>query len=187
MKKCLFTAILVLPFWCSAQSVSEVPLPRDEKIRIGIGQSVGYNNKSGGFLRTTPYAQYALDHKWAFRLEGRYDFYGPSSNDVDMYLGAGLFTRYQFIDTKKWSLYGQVGYFYGVRPSTTYEKVALGPAIDGFERNTVYPAQGMLSLGAGAERKISPRWSINARVEKNFNQNRNAGWNGTIGVDFKIK
>ncbi len=187
MKNYLLAAMLLSPFLSSAQSVTEVPSLGKGTIQIGLVESVGFNNKSGGFIRTTPYIQYFLSDKWAIQLEGRYDFYGPTSNEVDRYLGAGLTTRYYFLNTKKLSLYGQLGYFYGVRPYYTYEKVALGPAITGLDTKTTYPTQGMLNLGVGAQYSISPRWSINAQVEKNFNKDGNAGWNGTLGVGFRIK
>lgn len=187
MKNYLLAAMLLSPLLSSAQSVTEVPSLSKGTIQIGLVESVGYNNKSGGFIRTSPYAQYFLRDKWAIQVEGRYDFYGPTSNEVDMYLGAGLTTRYYFLNTKKLSLYGQIGYFYGVRPNYTFEKVALGPAITGLETKTTYLTQGMLNLGAGAQYRISPRWSLNAQVEKNFNKDRKAGWNGTLGVGFRIK
>ncbi|MFB9293718.1 autotransporter outer membrane beta-barrel domain-containing protein [Persicitalea jodogahamensis] len=187
MKNYLLAVTLLLPLGVLAQTSIETSNPTQGRIQIGIVESVGYNNKSGGFIRTNPYAQYFIKDNWAIRLEGRHDFYGPVG--VDGYLGAGLSTRFNFLQTNRWLLYGQAGYFYGQYRGFDYKKVAIavGPIIDGLERIPTYSNQGMLSVGVGAQYKIGSRWSINAQVEKNFTKHRSNEFNATLGVGFKIK
>ncbi|MBC3785323.1 porin family protein [Spirosoma utsteinense] len=188
MKNYLLMLSLLFPVYSWAQSRVETPWLNQGQVQVGVGVGAGWGDDVGGYLRATPYAQYFLKDGWALRLEGRYNYNGPDGNQ---YAGAGLLTQYHFLRTKRLSVFGQAGYFYGKADYGLYRTVDLTPTSGRLERYREQFNYGMFNLGVGAQYQLGSRWSINALAEKNVGRKIGRfgadSFNTTLGIGFRIK
>lgn len=171
-----------------AQTSSENPWLNQGQLQIGVGVGAGWGNQVRGYLRATPYAQYFLRDRWNLRVEGRYNYNGPGG---DQYIGAGLLTQYHFLRTSKLSVFGQAGYFYGKADYGLYRSITDTPTSSQLESYREQFNYGMLNIGLGTQYQLTPRWSVNALVEKNIGAQTGRfgadSFNATIGVGFRLK
>lgn len=188
MKNYLLIISLLFPVCSWAQSGIETPWLNQGQVQVGVGIGAGWGDDVGGYLRATPYAQYFLKDGWALRLEGRYNYNGPDGNQ---YAGAGLLTQYHFLHTKRLSVFGQAGYFYGKADYNQFNFIEETP---GSYRMANYREQfryGMFTIGVGAQYQLGSRWSINTLAEKNVGGKIGRfgadSFNTTLGIGFRIK
>ncbi|WP_138990035.1 outer membrane protein [Larkinella sp. C7] len=190
MKKYSLWIALLLPITGWAQSATKSTWLEQGQMQVGIGVGASVGDTIGGYLRVTPYAQYFLKNNWALRIEGRYNYNGPNG---DQYLGAGLTTQYHFLHTKRLSIYGQAGYFYGQANYKSLRFVQETPNSMRLEPYRSRYGYGMVNVGLGVQYRLSDRWVIHALAEKYIQQSVNHfrkptdRHSITVGISFQIK
>ncbi len=190
MKQYMIALGILFPILSWAQSNQDEQSPLSQgQVHIGVGVGAGFGNKTGGYLRATPYANYFIKNGLALRLEGRFNYNGPGGNH---YTGLGIGTQYHFLRTNRFSAFAQAGYFYGRANYGQYQFADINSPTYQVDRYRRYQFNyGMLNVGVGAQYQLGSRWSVNALVERNFGQ-KVGRWgadrqNATIGVGFRIK
>ncbi|WP_097127171.1 hypothetical protein [Spirosoma fluviale] len=186
MKRYVLLMALFLPVYGFAQSSPDAhqqDLLGQGHIMVGVNAGGGYGSGPGTVAHTTPRIQYFLKDGWSVAAEGRYVNIGPHFR----YFGGGLSTRYYFLRSTRFAMFGQVGANYGQRSYGRREPTNPYQTLSGF-KGTAW----QVNAGLGAHYRVGNRWSIEAMVEgtqfqKAYLSPYNSGWQGSIGVNFRIK
>lgn len=186
MRHYLVMAFIFLPFLSFAQSNTDSrqsDLLGQGHITVGVSAGGGYGNGLGTVTTITPRIQYFLADGWALQAEAR----SIKTGAYFSYLGGGLSTRYYFLRSNRFALFGQVGASIGRH---TYSKIEpTDPS------RPLTPLKGdtwQVTAGAGAHYRLGGRWSVEANVERSQLKQvylipNHSGWQSNIGLNFRLK
>lgn len=186
MKRYVLLMSLVLPVYGFAQSSPDAhqqDLLGQGHILVGVNAGGGYGSGIGTVSQITPRIQYFLKDGWSIAAEGRYVNTGAQFR----YFGGGLSTRYYFLRSTRFALFGQVGATYGQRTYSRTEPTNPYQTLSGFKGNT-----WQANAGLGAHYRLGSRWSVEAMVERSQFQKASlssdkSGWQGSVGINFRLK
>jgi hypothetical protein len=186
MKRYVLLMTLFFPVYGFAQSspdANQQDLLGQGHILIGINAGGGYGSNLGTVNQITPRIQYFLKDGWSIAAEGRYVNTGPYFR----YLGGGVSTRYYFLRSTRFALFGQAGATYGQRTYSRAEPTNPYQILSGFKGNT-----WQVNAGIGAHYRLGSRWAVEATIENSQFQKAtltpdNSGWRGSLGINFRIK
>ncbi|GAB3689042.1 hypothetical protein GCM10027592_04900 [Spirosoma flavus] len=187
MKPCILLLCLIAPLAGKAQKQADNkqqnPLKKGNVV-LGLSAGHGYRGNYPTTTSVSPQVHYFLSDKLSVAVTGRY-MKAKSTYSIT-YLGAGASTRYYYVKTNRFTLFGQVGATYG---QTTYDRFDPSDlrSVNGTRNNN-----WQTNAGIGAQYHVGKRLSVEAVGERSWlpssdltpSYNR---WQTSIGVNYKLK
>lgn len=182
---------LLLPLGSFAQSSADDAQQQTVlgagRINLGVGVSQGYGQSTSSLVRFTPRLQYFIRDGWSVALEGQF---ARNYFSQDRYTGAGLTTRYYFLRSRRFAMFGEVGASYGqnINKKQSYNSVGLTDPVS--TKTNLFRTHA----GLGVHYRVGQRWSIEAGVTRALSGKQEitrdaayAPWRIGAGVNFRLK
>ncbi|MBD2703458.1 outer membrane beta-barrel protein [Spirosoma sp. BT702] len=187
MKPCLVLLCLIIPFAGEAQKLPDSkyqdPLKKGN-ITLGFNVGQGYRGRYPTTTFIAPQIQYFLSDRLSVAVVGKY-LKAKSTYSIT-YVGAGASTRYYFIKTNRFTVFGQAGATYG---QTTYDR--FDPS-DLRSLNGTRNKNWQTNAGLGIQYHAGKRLSFEAVADRSWlpasyltpEYNR---WQTSVGVHYRLK